>query len=73
MTTAELIIGPFCQVDNQMNEITKHPQAELYLSEIVTLAMLYELKGGGKRAFYRCNVLVQWHGFFELSIAEFSL
>ena len=35
--------------------------------------MLYELKGGGKRAFYRCNVLVQWHGFFELSIAEFSL
>ena len=31
----------------------KHPQAKRYPSEVVTLALLYALKGVGERAFYR--------------------
>src|SRR5262249_28481268 len=31
----------------------KHPDAKLYPSEVVTLALLYAIKGGGMRAFYR--------------------
>ena len=29
------------------------PEAELYPSEVVTLALLHAIKGGGTRAFYR--------------------
>ena len=53
MTTAELIIGLFYQVDNEMTDVCKHPQAERYPSEVVTPGLLYALKGGGQRAFYR--------------------
>lgn len=63
MTTAELIIGIFCTVDNQMRTVAKHPQAELYPSEVVTLALLYALKGGSKRAFYRW-LTRDWQPFF---------
>jgi hypothetical protein len=31
----------------------KHPEAKLYPSEVVTLALLHAIKGGGTRAFYR--------------------
>ena len=63
MTTADLIIGLFAHVDNEMTAVPKHPQAELYPSEMVTLALLYALKGGGKRAFYRWLVR-DWLAFF---------
>jgi len=53
MTTEHLIIGIFCRVDNVIGHLPKHSQAKLYPSELVTLALLYGLKGGGKRAFYR--------------------
>ncbi len=53
MTTAEFIIALFYRIDNQMLDVPKHPQASLYPSEVVTLGVLYALKGGGKRAFYR--------------------
>jgi hypothetical protein len=36
-----------------MPHLPKHPQAILYPSELVTLAVLYALKGVGERAFYR--------------------
>ncbi|MCG8606871.1 transposase [bacterium] len=53
MTTEFLIIAIFCQVDNVIGHLPRHSQAKLYPSELVTLALLYALKGGGKRAFYR--------------------
>jgi hypothetical protein len=36
-----------------MYDVPKHPQAKLYPSEIVTLALLFALKGVGPRGFYR--------------------
>ncbi|MDE2809245.1 MAG: hypothetical protein OXN90_12580 [Gemmatimonadota bacterium] len=63
MTTAEFIIALFYRIDNQMHPVTKHPQAALYPSKVVTLGVLYALKGGGKRAFYRWLVR-DWRAFF---------
>ena len=53
MTKEDFIIDLFCRVDDQMPEAQKHPQAKLYPSEVVTLAILFALKGVGNRAFYR--------------------
>ena len=53
MTTEDIIIHIFCQGDDQMPEINKHSQAKLYPSELVTIGMLFALKGGHFRAFYR--------------------
>jgi len=53
MSTEELIIDLFCRVDAVLGDEPKHPQAKLYPSETVTLALLYALKGTGGRAFYR--------------------
>jgi hypothetical protein len=53
MSTEEFIISLFDRVDERMRAIPKHPQAALYPSELVTLALLYALKGVGPRAFYR--------------------
>jgi hypothetical protein len=36
-----------------MGDVSKHVQGELYLSEIVTIGMLFALKGGSFRGFYR--------------------
>lgn len=53
MSTDEFIINLYVRVDTVMAEEPKHPQASLYPSEVVTLAMLFALKGTGERAFYR--------------------
>jgi hypothetical protein len=53
MTTEDIIIHIFCLVDDLMPEIEKHPQAKLYPSELVTIGILFALKGGHFRAFYR--------------------
>ena len=53
MPTEEFIIAVYCRVDEVMGDEPKHPQAKLYPSEVVTLALLYALKGVGERAFYR--------------------
>jgi hypothetical protein len=53
MSTEEFTIDLFCRVDDQLPDLPKHPQALLYPSEIVTLALLFALKGVGERAFYR--------------------
>ncbi len=36
-----------------MLTVAKHPEAKLSPSEVVTLALLFAIKGGGMRAFYR--------------------
>jgi hypothetical protein len=53
MTTEDIIIHIFCLVDDLMPEIKKHPQAKLYPSELVTIGILFALKGGHFRPFYR--------------------
>lgn len=53
MTTVDFITELFCRVDDAMKDVPKHPQAALYPSEVVTLALLLAFKGGGNRAFMR--------------------
>ncbi len=53
MPTEEFIIALFARVDDAMRDLAKHPQASLYPSELVTLALLFALKGVGARPFYR--------------------
>ena len=66
MTTEDFITQLFCRVDDKLttsDQNHKHSQAKLYPSEVVTLALLYVLKGcarsnrrlrlTGQRAFWR--------------------
>lgn len=66
MTTEDFIINLFCRVDDQMGFVPKHSQARLYPSEVVTLALLFALKGVGNRAFYRWVVRDYRHLFPHL-------
>ncbi len=50
---ARVVITIFCEVDDSLPEIIKHSQAKLYPSELVTIGILFALKGGHFRAFYR--------------------
>ena len=40
MTTVECITALFCEVDEQLSAIPKHPHANLWPSEIVTLGLV---------------------------------
>ena len=53
MTTEDFITELFCRIDDAMKAVAKHPLGLLFPSEIVTLGVLFALKGGGSRAFYR--------------------
>lgn len=53
MTTEEIIPHIFCHVDDVLRGVSKTPQAKLYPSEVVTIGVLFALKGGRFRAFYR--------------------
>src|SRR5215207_2257687 len=53
MTTEEIIIHIFCAVDDGLGCVTKERNARLYPSEVVTIGLLFALKGGRFRAFYR--------------------
>lgn len=53
MTTVDFIIWLFCRENDAMDKAEKHPQASMYPSEVVTIAILFALKGVGNRAFYR--------------------
>ncbi len=52
MSTRDFITELFCKVDDVMREVPKHAQASLYPSEIVTLGLLFAIKGVGTRAYY---------------------
>ncbi len=55
MTTEEMIIHLFYHADDRMKgeaDIAKHPQGALYPSELVTIGILWALKGVSFRAFY---------------------
>ena len=47
MTTQDFIIALFCAVDQEMLDVPKRPDAKLYPSEVVTLALLFAIKGEG--------------------------
>lgn len=53
MTAVDFITKLFCRVDDEIGYRAKHSQGKLYPSEIVTIGMLFALKGVGQRAFYR--------------------
>jgi len=53
MTTEDFMLELFLKIDAQLGAIPKHTQAGLYPSELVTVGMLFALKGVGERAFYR--------------------
>ena len=53
MTTGDIILHIFCLVDDSLPAIARHSQAKLYPSELVTIGILFALKGGAFRAFYR--------------------
>src|SRR5579875_2111751 len=53
MTTQDIIIEMFCFVDDALHDLPKHSQAKLYPSQVVTIGLLFALKGGHFRAFYR--------------------
>jgi len=53
MTPQDFIIALFYAVDEEMRDVSKHPEAKLYPSEVVTLALLFAVQGSGMRAFYR--------------------
>ena len=53
MTTEDIILHIFYWVATSLPEITRHPQAKLYPSELVTIGILFALKGGHFRSFYR--------------------
>jgi hypothetical protein len=53
MSTDDCIIALFWRVDDVMNDVPKQPDAHLYPSELVTIGLLFALKGVGPRAFYR--------------------
>lgn len=53
MSTKDFITELFIRVDDDMRGVKKHSQSNLYPSEIVTLSLLFSIKGVGGRAFYR--------------------
>jgi len=53
MTTEDIILHIFYLVATSLPAIPRHSQAKLYPSELVTVGILFALKGGHFRAFYR--------------------
>ena len=53
MTTEDFIIAVFCEIDDPLGPLPQHPQAKLWPSEVITLGLLFALKGGSFRAFAR--------------------
>src|SRR3989441_1215551 len=52
-TTIEFITALFCQVDDHLAGLPKHPEAHLWPSEVVTLGLFHALRGGATLPFYR--------------------
>jgi len=63
MTTEDFISELFYRGDEALRGVAKHPQASLWPSEVVTLGVLFALKGVGTRAFSRW-VSREWRGLF---------
>ena len=53
MTQEQFITELFCRVDDMLPNSEEHFQAKLSKSELLTLGLLFALKGVSQRAFYR--------------------
>lgn len=53
MSIGDIILHIFCLASISLLEVSRHPQAKLYPSELVTIGILFALKGSYFRAFYR--------------------
>lgn len=53
MAITDFITELFCKIDDRMKDVPNHSQASLSASELVTIGLLYAIKGVGTRAFYR--------------------
>lgn len=53
VTQENFIIELFCRVDDMLPKMQEHIQAKLSLSELVTLGLLFALKGNSQHSFYR--------------------
>jgi hypothetical protein len=53
VATQDFVIWLFCLVDDRLGPARRHPQARLWPSELVTIGLLFALKGGSFRGFYR--------------------
>src|SRR5207248_352756 len=53
MTTLDFITELFCRVSDRSGNVPKHPLSKLHPSELITIGLLFALKGVGPRAFYR--------------------
>lgn len=53
MTALSLTFELFFRVDEALPQVQAHPLSKLHPSEAVTLGLLYALKGGSFRSFYR--------------------
>lgn len=53
MPTDEFITRLFCSIDQELGPVKKYDDELLYASEVVTLMVLFAIKGGRYRAFYR--------------------
>ena len=58
-TTIEFITALFCQVDEQLADLPKHPEAHLWPSEVVTVGLLHasfftaRTRGSAEKTFAR--------------------
>jgi hypothetical protein len=52
LTQEEFIVQLFCRVDDAMTEVLKDPRAKLWPSELVTIGILFALRGQSQRRFY---------------------
>ena len=48
MVMEDHIIALYCRIDDTMKDVPVHPQAKLSPSEVVTLAVLFAIKGKGR-------------------------
>ena len=53
MRTEDIILRLFCMVDDKLGHVNKRRNAHLYPSEIVTIGILFTLKGVHCGSFYR--------------------
>ena len=63
MAIVDFITELFCRIDDAMNDIPGHSQQALSPSELVTIGLLYAIKGVGTRAFYRW-LCANYHDMF---------
>jgi hypothetical protein len=70
MPTDDIIIHLFCMVDDALHDVNNRPDAHLHPSEVVTIGLLFSLKGGRYRSFYR--PLQANYGYFFPALPHLS-